>query len=163
MLATNPYRTSNSKTPHIPSCLCRYFQTLQLLSVTFFLSGLCQAQAVGYYRSPTYSNGQVSPLIQKTFPNLLPFLTSTVYLQPGVPGMLKGSAVCTRHDIVCLDSECLDIGTTNLCHMSQLQAYTDLGNILLILILFSIVSLVQNRVSRQLDDSMQTAADYSVS
>ena len=37
----------------------RYFQTLQLLCVTFFLCGLFQTQAISYYKSDKYSHRQV--------------------------------------------------------------------------------------------------------
>ena len=76
--------------------------------------------------------------------------------------MLKGSAVCTRHDIVCLDPDCAEIGVANLCHMSQVQAYYDLTMTALFLIQVMVTACVQNKVSNKLDESIQTARDYSV-
>jgi len=117
----------------------RYFQTLQLLIIAFLISALLQTQAVMYYRSPEYSDGQED-----------------------VPLMLKGSAVCTRHDIVCLDPDCAEIGVANLCHMSQVQAYYDLTMTALFLIQVMVTACVQNKVSNKLDESIQTARDYSI-
>ena len=37
-----------------------YFQTLQLLAVVFFVCGVLQANAIDYYKSPAYSDSQVS-------------------------------------------------------------------------------------------------------
>ena len=50
-----------------------YFQTLQILGFTFFLCGLFQIRAISWYTSDFYSGGQ-----------------------PGVVGMLRGSAICTE-------------------------------------------------------------------
>jgi uncharacterized membrane protein YhdT len=116
-----------------------YFQTLQLLCVTFFLCGLFQAQAISFYKSAQYSDGQ-----------------------SGVTGMLRGSAVCTRHEVVCLDEECANVGQTNLCNLGTVQAGLDFTMTVMLLILFMIVSMVQNNVSAALDESIQTAQDYSV-
>mmetsp|Transcript_14664 Transcript_14664/g.34588 ORF Transcript_14664/g.34588 Transcript_14664/m.34588 type:complete len:873 (+) Transcript_14664:100-2718(+) len=116
-----------------------YFQTLQLLTVTFFVCGLFNCQAINYYSSQKYSDGQ-----------------------PGVPGLLKGSAICTRQDIVCLDRECNDIGVKNLCLAGATQAWFDLSMTLCLLGLMAVVTLVQDNVSAALDESIQTAQDYSV-
>jgi hypothetical protein len=76
--------------------------------------------------------------------------------------LLRGSAVCTRHDIVCLDKHCESIGQTNLCHMGQVQAGFDFTMTIILLLLIAVVSVVQNNVSASLDESIQTAQDYSV-
>jgi hypothetical protein len=124
----------------------RYFQTLQLLCITFFCCGLMNAQAITYYKSETYSDKQeTDPLTGKP-----------------VPGMLRGSAVCTRTQIVCLDAECSVIDSANLCHMTTLQAWLDLSMTIMLLILMMIVTTVQNQISTQIDESIQTAQDYSV-
>jgi hypothetical protein len=117
----------------------RYFQTLQLLCVTFFLCGLFQSQAISFYKGDQYSDGQ-----------------------PGVTGMLRGSAICTRHDVVCLDKDCGATGQTNLCNLGQVQAGLDITMTILLLILLAAVTMVQNNVSAALDESIQTAQDYSV-
>jgi|MDSY01.1.fsa_nt_gb hypothetical protein len=117
--------------------IAMYFQTLQLLAATFFASGLFQAQAISYYKSEAYSNRQV-----------------------GVPGMLRGSAVCTRQEVMCLDEWCESwdsIGNANLCHMGVTQAGFDFTMTVLLLVLFAVVSTVQNNVSASLDESLQTA------
>jgi hypothetical protein len=116
-----------------------YFQTLQLLTMTFFISALLQVQTQKYYKSEKYSDGQ-----------------------PNVAWLLVGSAVCTRHEVVCLDPECADQGTRNLCQLGVAQAYFDLANTVMLFLLMFIVGLLQNRVSTILDEKMQTAADYSV-
>lgn len=135
---------ANSHSCFIPA---RYFQTLQLLCITFFVCGLLNAQAITYYKSETYSDKQeIDPLTGKP-----------------VPGMLRGSAVCTRTQIVCLDPECSQIDSANLCHMTTLQAWLDLTMTIMLLILMMVVTTVQNQISTQLDESIQTAQDYSVS
>lgn len=116
-----------------------YFQTLQLLACAFMVCGILQANTIQFYKSQNYSDGQ-----------------------PGVPFMLKGSAVCTRHAMVCLDKDCTEIGKSNLCQMSQTQANLDIANTLMFFIMFAIVGMVQNHVSARLDEAMQTASDYSV-
>lgn len=47
--------------------------------------------------------------------------------------------------------------------MGEVQAYLDLSMTVLFLILIAIVSLLQNQVSVKLDESIQSAQDYSVS
>lgn len=122
--------------------IAMYFQTLQLLAVTIFGAGLFQAQAISYYKSVAYSNRQA-----------------------GVPSMLRGSAVCTKYEVVCLDEWCENwdsIGTANLCHMGITQAGFDFTMTILLLILFAVVSTVQSNMSASLDESLQTAqaSDY---
>lgn len=39
--------------------LCRYFQMLQLLGLTFFFCAMLQIQNLEYYKSEHYSQGQV--------------------------------------------------------------------------------------------------------
>jgi hypothetical protein len=116
-----------------------YFATLQLLCVTFFCCGLMQAQAMSYYKSEMYSDRQI-----------------------GVPGMLRGSAICTRTQFVCLDMDCATIDSKNLCHMGQMQAWFDLSMTILLLILVAIMTVAQDNISAALDESLQTAQDYSV-
>lgn len=111
------------------------------------MCGLLNAQAITYYKSETYSDKQeIDPLTGKP-----------------VPGMLRGSAVCTRTQIVCLDPECSQIDSANLCHMTTLQAWLDLTMTIMLLILMMVVTTAQNQISTQLDESIQTAQDYSVS
>ena len=38
--------------------------------------------------------------------------------------MLRGSAICTRHSTVCINSNCTETGTRNLCHMGEPSAKT---------------------------------------
>lgn len=83
-------------------------------------------------------------------------------MQGGVSGLLRGSAVCTWKETVCLDPECSAVGKSNMCRLSQRQAYFDLSMTILLLILVAVVSSVQNNVSAALDESLQTAQDYSV-
>jgi len=116
-----------------------YFATLQLLCVTFFCCAMMQTQAISYYKSPAYSDGQ-----------------------EGVPGMLVGSAICTRTQMVCLDFECNYVDSKNLCHMGQVQAWMDLSMTILLFILIAIVSVIMNQLSAKLDESIQTAQDYSI-
>jgi len=123
-----------------------YFQTLQLLSVTMFICGVLNAQAIEYYKSPAYSAGQAA---------------DSVTGKP-VPGLLKGSAICTEHEVVCLDWECWTVGTTNECNLSQAQAWLDLTMTVFLLALVVVVSIVQDNISASLDESLQTAQDYSV-
>jgi hypothetical protein len=77
--------------------------------------------------------------------------------------MLRGSAVCTRQDTVCLDASCTELGKSNLCQISQIQAITDMSMTVALLILIVLVAVAQDNISAKLDESMQTAQDYSVS
>jgi len=122
-----------------------YFQTLQLLCVTFFLCGMFQTQAISYYKSDKYSHRQVAEADGTP-----------------VPGMLRGSAVCTVQETVCLNEDCTDIGQRNLCMMGARQAFFDITMTIALLVLFSAVATVQNQVSAALDESIQTAQDYSI-
>ena len=83
-------------------------------------------------------------------------------MKVGVPFLLRGSAICTWRETVCMDIACSDVAERNLCRMNQLQGYSDLAMTLLLLVLVAVVSLVQNNVSAALDESIQTAQDYSV-
>jgi hypothetical protein len=101
--------------------------------------GFMQAQAIQYYSSDKYSDGQ-----------------------PGVVGFLRGSSICTRQHTVCLDSFCSEVGRKNLCKAGLVQAQCDLTMTIILLVLIAIISTVQNGVSTALDESMQTAQDYSI-
>jgi len=76
--------------------------------------------------------------------------------------MLRGSAICTRTETVCMDAECSYVDSKNLCHMGQMQAWFDFSMTILLLILVSIVTVAQDKLSAELDESLQTAQDYSV-
>jgi hypothetical protein len=76
--------------------------------------------------------------------------------------MLRGSAICTRHMTVCLNSNCTETGTRNLCHMGELQAKMDLTMSIFLFIGLGVLSAVQKQVSAELDESVQSAQDYSV-
>jgi len=119
--------------------IAMYFETLRLLCVTFFLCGLFQTQSISYYKSVEYSDTQV-----------------------GVPGGLRGSAMCTRTRNVCVDEACSVIDQQNLCMFGQLQAYFDLTMTLFLFILIMLVSVFQGNTSAALDEDVQTAQDYSV-
>eukprot|EP00613_Pedinella_sp_CCMP2098_P017091 CAMPEP_0171769778 /NCGR_PEP_ID=MMETSP0991-20121206/53140_1 /TAXON_ID=483369 /ORGANISM="non described non described, Strain CCMP2098" /LENGTH=211 /DNA_ID=CAMNT_0012374869 /DNA_START=84 /DNA_END=716 /DNA_ORIENTATION=+ len=116
-----------------------YFQVLQILALVFFFCGLMQSQTINYYKSAAYSDGQ-----------------------SGVPFLLRGSAICTRTGMVCLDAQCSQVDSVNLCQLHQMQAWFDLSMTILLLILIAIISVVQNNVSAAMDESVQTAQDYSV-
>ena len=152
-----------------------YFQTLQLLAVVFFVCGVLQANAIDYYKSPAYSDSQVSRDRPMLLRRELIFSvrgqrcsSESTGLRPprlpqvGVPALLRGSAVCTRTQMVCLDWECWTVGSANLCNLGQPQAWLDLTMTLLLLIFVAILGLIQNSVSASLDESIQTAQDYSV-
>ena len=76
--------------------------------------------------------------------------------------MLRGSAVCTVQETVCMDAECETVDDRNLCMMGARQAFFDITMTIALLILFSAVATVQGKVSAALDESLQTAQDYSV-
>jgi hypothetical protein len=142
----DPFRTGPEALTEFGLGVAMYFQTLRLLCVVFFCCGLMNAQAISYYRSEAYSDKQlIDPISGKP-----------------VPGMLRGSAICTRNDVVCLDAECNAIDRANLCHMGQLQAWFDLSMTIMLLILMGLVSVAQNKTSAQLDEGIQTAQDYSI-
>ena len=117
-----------------------YFQTLQLLMATFLLCYLTQLGTVSYYKSEKYSGGQADVKV----------------------GMLVGSAVCTDTEMVCLDDGCSTVATHNSCTMSDSQATADFSMTILLLLLFTAVGFIQSRMSIEMDESRQTAQDYSV-
>ena len=120
-----------------------YFQTLQLLIATFLLCYLSQMGTISYYKSDEYSSGQADVKV----------------------GMLVGSAVCTDRQAVCLDEACEDwssVGLHNKCTMGDSQAGADFTMTVLLLLMFTVVAVVQNKASNKMDESKQTAQDYSV-
>mmetsp|Transcript_14666 Transcript_14666/g.34599 ORF Transcript_14666/g.34599 Transcript_14666/m.34599 type:complete len:748 (+) Transcript_14666:518-2761(+) len=76
--------------------------------------------------------------------------------------MLKGSAICTEQEVVCMDARCEATGLRNLCMTTSRQAYADISMTVLLFVLFALVSKIQSQVSQALDESIQTAQDYSV-
>jgi len=120
--------------------IAMYFQTLQILCVTCFLCGLFQIQAINYYSSPKYSAGQ-----------------------PLVKGMLKGSAICTEQHWVCTNGNCSHTRIANTCHMGEAQAKLDLTMSVFLFIGVGVLAIMQNKVSAELDESVQTAQDYAIS
>eukprot|EP00614_Pseudopedinella_elastica_P015916 CAMPEP_0172652422 /NCGR_PEP_ID=MMETSP1068-20121228/243303_1 /TAXON_ID=35684 /ORGANISM="Pseudopedinella elastica, Strain CCMP716" /LENGTH=836 /DNA_ID=CAMNT_0013466829 /DNA_START=321 /DNA_END=2832 /DNA_ORIENTATION=- len=105
-----------------------------------------QSQAIKFYASDKYSAGQA---------------TDPETGKP-VPGMLKGSAICTEQEVVCMDARCEATGLRNLCMTTSRQAYADISMTVLLFVLFALVSKIQSQVSQALDESIQTAQDYSV-
>jgi len=116
-----------------------YFQTLQILCATCFLCGLFMIQAISFYKSEKYSKGQ-----------------------PEVKGLLKGSAVCTEKHWVCVNGNCTETRIANMCHMGEMQAKLDLSMSLFLFVGLGMLAYLQNKVSAELDESVQTAQDYAV-
>jgi hypothetical protein len=116
-----------------------YFQTLQILCATCFLCGLFMIQAITFYKSEKYSAGQ-----------------------PEVKGMLKGSAICTEKHWVCTNGNCTETRIANMCHMGEMQAKLDLSMSIFLFVGLGMLAYLQNKVSADLDESVQTAQDYAI-
>ena len=110
-----------------------------MLQVACFLCGLFQIQAITFYSGPIYSAGQ-----------------------DGVVGMLRGSAICTERHPVCTNHNCSETRMSNSCHMSEMQAKLDLSMSVFLFCGLGFLAMVQNRASAELDESVQTAQDYSI-
>jgi len=61
-----------------------------------------------------------------------------------------------------MDARCEATGLRNLCMTTSRQAYADISMTVLLFVLFALVSKIQSQVSQALDESIQTAQDYSV-
>ena len=70
-----------------------------------------------------------------------------------------------RQQAVCLDEECegwSSVGLHNKCTMTDSQAGADFTMTVLLLLMYTVVAVVQNKASNKMDESKQTAQDYSV-
>lgn len=118
-----------------------YFQTLTVMGIVFFLAGVANTASMVYYRSDDYSGGQLEVNEQ----------------------ISKGSAVCTLRKVVCLSEDCSYWSENHRPCPLNLQAglVDGLTTLVMFLILY-VVSKVQGRHTRRIDEAVQTAKDYSI-
>ena len=64
--------------------------------------------------------------------------------------------------MACLNSNCTSTKEYNTCHMGSAQAQLDITMTIFLFIGLALLALVQNKVSAELDESRQSAQDYSI-
>ena len=139
--------TSSTELNAFGLVVAMYFQTLQLLIGGFILLALFQTHALLYFEGPLYSDNHKGT---DAHGKELPFL-------------LRGSAVCTRQEMVCLDAACETLAEINKCKIGEIQLKLDFS-MTIIMILFTVVlSFVQDSLANRLDERVQTAQDCASS
>ena len=79
-----------------------------------------------------------------------------------VKGILAGSAICTEQHWVCTNGNCSETRLANNCHMGEAQAKLDLTMSVFLFIGVGLLAILQNEISEELDESVQTAQDYAI-
>lgn len=138
-----PLRVTDSALSGFGQGVAIYFITLKALVFVMFFLGLFQIHAILYFQGPLYSDSYAGEDA----------------LGKRVPLLLRGSAICTLQNKVCLDERCEDKGIVNHCKIGEIQANLDVYMTGVLLLVVLSLSWWTQRKANALDESVQTAQD----